>query len=66
MELKVCKKCKRAFNAEESACPDCGHWAEYTWDQESWANVGCLLALILIILLMVILPFLFMLLSIFR
>jgi predicted amidophosphoribosyltransferase len=67
MEIKVCKKCNRAFNAEESRCPSCGRWSEpYSWDEESWANMGCLLVMIFMVLMMIILPVLFMLLSIFR
>jgi hypothetical protein len=67
MEIKVCKKCNRAFNAEESRCPNCGRWAQpYSWDEESWANMSCLLAMVFIIFLLIIMPFLILLLSIFR
>jgi len=51
MQLKICKRCKRPFLANKEFCPHCP--APYTWNQESWANVGCLLAMILPIFLVV-------------
>jgi len=51
MSLKICKKCKRPFMAHKEICPHCPE--PYTWNQESWANVGCLLAMILPLILMI-------------
>jgi hypothetical protein len=51
MQLKICKRCKRPFLATKEFCPNCP--APYTWNQESWANVGCLLAMILPIFMVV-------------
>ncbi|MBS1798137.1 MAG: hypothetical protein JSS81_30265 [Acidobacteria bacterium] len=45
MKLKICDRCKRPYLAGKKACPNCP--APYTWDQESWANLGCLVAMIL-------------------
>ncbi|HEY0459522.1 MAG TPA: hypothetical protein VGC97_10325 [Pyrinomonadaceae bacterium] len=45
MKLKICRRCKRPFLANKAACPNCR--VSYTWNQESVANVGCLLAMIL-------------------
>ncbi|HVE58384.1 MAG TPA: hypothetical protein VNB22_16245 [Pyrinomonadaceae bacterium] len=44
VQLKICKRCKRPFLASKEICPNCP--APYTWNQESLANVGCLLAMI--------------------
>jgi len=45
VKLKICRRCKRPFLANKAACPNCR--VPYTWNQESVANVGCLLAMIL-------------------
>jgi hypothetical protein len=45
VKLKICKRCKRPFLATKAVCPNCA--VPYTWNQESVANVGCLLAMIL-------------------
>jgi len=37
--------------AIESECPHCPE--PYTWDQESWANVGCLILMVLPVFLMI-------------
>gem|GEM_PF-1429438 len=67
MEIKVCKKCGRAHNAEENFCPSCGRSSEpYTWDPESYANVGCLLAFILVILILILAPLILTLSVLFR
>jgi hypothetical protein len=43
--IKLCPKCRRPFLAEKEFCPNCPE--PYTWNQESFANVGCLVATIL-------------------
>ncbi|MDQ3713929.1 MAG: hypothetical protein M3388_17155 [Acidobacteriota bacterium] len=57
MSLKICKKCKRPFMASHEFCPHCPK--PYTWNQESWANVGCLLAMILPLFVMIFFWFVF-------
>ena len=49
--IKLCPKCKRPFMAASNACPNCPE--TYTWDQESCANLGCLLLMLSPLLLMV-------------
>ncbi len=49
MTLKLCPQCKRPFMASEKFFPRCPR-AE--WDQESLANLGCLLATILPLIIM--------------
>jgi hypothetical protein len=44
VKLKICEKCKRPFLAYEEFCPKC---PRPVWNQESWINLGCLLAMIL-------------------
>jgi hypothetical protein len=44
VQLKICPGCKRPFLAEKQDCPHCPE--PYAWNQESWANVGCLTAMI--------------------
>lgn len=45
--------------AAAGSCPECGGPARpYEWDQESGANVGCLLVLVLFALLLVLSPLL--------
>jgi len=51
VNLKICQTCKRPFFAKKEFCPHCP--APYTWNQESWANVGCLLAMIAPLFLMI-------------
>jgi hypothetical protein len=51
VELKICQTCKRPFLAEKEICPHCPE--PYTWNQESWKNVGCLLAMIAPLFLMI-------------
>lgn len=59
MELGVCDDCGRAYRREASNCPECGRRAgPYQWDQESGANVGCLLLLVLLALAFVLSPLL--------
>jgi hypothetical protein len=43
--IKLCAKCRRPFLAAKERCPHCPE--PYTWDQESFANLGCLVATIL-------------------
>jgi predicted amidophosphoribosyltransferase len=43
VKLKLCPQCKRPFLASEEFCPKC---PRLEWDQENWVNVGCLLATI--------------------
>jgi len=51
VKLKICKRCKRPFLANKGSCPNCA--VPYTWNQESYTNLGCLLAMILPIFLVV-------------
>ncbi|HEX8287524.1 MAG TPA: hypothetical protein VF556_06010 [Pyrinomonadaceae bacterium] len=51
MKLKICPTCKRPYLAEKELCPHCPE--PYTWNQESWANVGCLLAMVVPLFLMI-------------
>lgn len=44
MELKLCPKCRRPYLAHKEYCPSCPE--PYTWNQESYANVGCLLLML--------------------
>lgn len=44
MPLKLCPQCKRPFMANHEFCPRC---PRVEWNQESLANVGCLLAMTL-------------------
>ncbi len=37
--------------AHKEFCPSCP--APYTWNQESWANIGCLLAMVVPLFLMI-------------
>jgi hypothetical protein len=64
MSLKICQKCKRPFLAQKEFCPHCPE--PYTWNQESWANLGCLLAMILPLLAMILFWFFFFFGLIFR
>jgi len=57
MSLKICKKCKRPFMASHEFCQHCP--PPYTWNQESWANVGCVLAMILPLFALIFLWFVF-------
>jgi hypothetical protein len=45
VELKICPRCERPFLASEANCPRCPQPPEY--DADSWMNLGCLLATIL-------------------
>ncbi|MCW5960898.1 MAG: hypothetical protein KIS76_12110 [Pyrinomonadaceae bacterium] len=45
MKLKICPKCKRPFLESKEFCPDCPE--PYSWNQESWSNMGCLVLMIL-------------------
>ena len=49
--IKLCPKCKRPFLAAKKDCPHCPE--PYTWNQESWANVGCLMATLLPLVLLI-------------
>lgn len=44
MKLKVCPKCKKPFLPYQDVCPTCPDVPE--WDQESAVNAGCLAAMI--------------------
>jgi hypothetical protein len=57
--LEVCPACGRAYKVGADSCPQCQRSSEpYQWDQESGANIGCLLALVLFALLLVLSPLL--------
>lgn len=45
VKLKLCARCKRPFLSENDVCPHCPE--PYAWNQESWANLGCLMMTIL-------------------
>ena len=62
MAIKLCPKCRRPFLAEKEFCPHCPE--PYTWNQESAANLGCIVATILPLVLMI-LFWLFMFLGVF-
>jgi len=49
VKLKICSHCKRPFLANKGACPSC----PAPYNPESYANLGCLLAMILPIFLVV-------------
>ncbi|MGI8669198.1 MAG: hypothetical protein ACR2J3_05025 [Aridibacter sp.] len=51
MQLKICDKCKRPYLAAKEFCPNCPE--PYTWNQESVGNLGCLLATIIPLFLMI-------------
>ncbi|MBA2493897.1 MAG: hypothetical protein H0V31_04290 [Acidobacteria bacterium] len=51
MSIKICQKCKRPFMADNEFCPHCPE--PYTWNQESWANLGCLLLTIVPLFVMI-------------
>lgn len=56
MELKTCVTCQNPFLASAEQCPHCP--AEYEWNQESWANVGCFVLMIVFIFLLVLISLL--------
>ncbi|HBR58170.1 MAG TPA: hypothetical protein DEA22_12005 [Blastocatellia bacterium] len=37
----LCPKCKKPYLSDKEFCPNCP--PPYTWNQESWANLGCLI-----------------------
>jgi hypothetical protein len=41
VELKLCPRCRKPFLATKEHCPSCPE--PPTLNQESWANLGCLL-----------------------
>ena len=43
--IKLCPRCRKPYLAAKESCPHCPE--PYTWNQESYANVGCLLAMLL-------------------
>ena len=49
--LKLCPQCRKPFIAENGTCPHCPE--PYTWNQESYANVGCLVLMILPLFLLI-------------
>jgi hypothetical protein len=57
MQLKICPICKKPFLAIKEFCPKCP--APYSWNQESWTNVGCLLMLTALPLILMIFFWLF-------
>lgn len=64
MQLKICPKCKKPYLANKDACQSCP--APYTWNQESYANLGCLLLMIAPLVLMILFWFFFFLGLFFR
>ena len=63
MQIKLCPTCKKPFLAVKEICPNCPE--PYTWNQESWANVGCLTAMIVVPLVLMTLFWMFMFLGFF-
>ena len=63
VQLKICPRCKRPFLAKHESCPKCP--VPYTWNQESWANMGCLVTMIVLPLVLMILFWLFLFLGLF-
>jgi hypothetical protein len=51
VEIKICPRCKRPFLASKGECAHCPE--PYTWNQESWTNLGCLLITIIPLFLMI-------------
>jgi hypothetical protein len=49
--LKLCPQCRKPFIAENGTCPHCPE--PYTWNQESYSNLGCLLAMLIPLFLMI-------------
>ncbi|HQU84115.1 MAG TPA: hypothetical protein PKY59_13355 [Pyrinomonadaceae bacterium] len=45
MKLKICERCKRPFLETKEFCPNCPE--VFTQNRESWANMGCLIAMIM-------------------
>ena len=43
--IKLCPRCRKPYLAAKEFCPHCPE--PYTWNQESYANVGCLLAMLM-------------------
>jgi hypothetical protein len=56
MKLKLCSNCKRPYLANKDFCPKC---PKIEWNQESWMNVGCLLAMVSPLFIMIFLWLLF-------
>ena len=58
MELKTCPNCGKPHLASVERCPHCPREEDYEWNQESWANVGCLVLMVLFAFLLILLPLL--------
>jgi hypothetical protein len=43
MKILICPTCKRPFLESKKVCSHC---PQRDWNQESWLNLGCLLATI--------------------
>ncbi|MBX7174302.1 MAG: hypothetical protein K1X72_25235 [Pyrinomonadaceae bacterium] len=56
MKLKICEQCRRPYLESEDFCPKC---PRLEWNQESWMNIGCLVAMILPVFVLVFLWLLF-------
>jgi len=63
VKLKLCKTCKRPFMASEEFCPHC---PRPEFNSESWVSLGCLLAMILPLFLLILFWLFFFLGFIFR
>jgi hypothetical protein len=50
--------------ADQKVCPRCGK--EYEWNQESWANVGCMVLMVLFAFFLIMLPLLMLMAMFFR
>ncbi len=51
MEIKICPSCKRPFLASKGACAHCPQ--PYAYNQDSWANLGCLLMTVIPLFVMI-------------
>ncbi len=57
MDSKVCPNCLTAHSVTADYCPKCWRVAKpYNWDQASRANVGCLIAFVIFVLILISLP----------
>ncbi|MBC7798599.1 MAG: hypothetical protein H7Z37_17145 [Pyrinomonadaceae bacterium] len=59
MDLKICEKCDSPYLVSAEYCPRCPE--PYTYDQDNWANVGCLVIMLLFAFFLMALPIIFLL-----
>lgn len=56
MELKTCHHCQKPFLADQKSCPRCG--TDYEYNADSWANVTCMMLMVLFIFGLIFMPIL--------